>query len=334
MAEEENTTDGGGTQLLRYKKRYQVLASSSMREFAIKMCENNPDRMNFHEIKWNRFPDGTDHIEIEAYSPKNHIRGEHVLFCASFDNNAVTLSQLYVLIVLCESFVESLTILLPFFPTATMERVVKEGVVATANALSKLLANLPNPGRPIRMIVYDLHTLQNQFYLGNHCCADLRSAVPSLYDQVLHRDDTDINAIAFPDDGAQKRFGSLFEDYPMIVCGKVRDGVNRKVTIKEGSPKDLNVLIVDDLIQTGGTLYECGKVLKQFGAKSVYAFATHGVFPNESWRRFLPDGDRNVFDKVFITNTIPGVSDDIIANNSPTFQVIDLEKQVVQDLYN
>jgi len=321
--------------LARENVKYQVLASASMKNFAEKMCSHNPERLTYHDIEWRRFPDGTDDIKIGAFSPKNYIRGEHVLFCASFDNNAVTLSQLYVLVVLCESFPESITILLPFFPTATMERVTHEGTVATANCLSKLLANLPSCGKPIRLIVYDLHTLHNRFYLGRNCLADLRSAVPSLYTQVLNDSEIPIDTIAFPDDGAQKRFGFLFENYHHIVCGKVRlDNNTRKVTIKDGSPKDKHILIVDDLIQSGGTLYECGKIMREAGAKNVYAYATHGVFPNQSWKRFLADGDRNVFDRVFITNTIPETSGTIQTSADSVFQIIDIEKQVVQDLFN
>ena len=99
---------------------------------------------------------------------------------ASFHNNDVALAQFYALVALLESFIESMTIVLPFYPTGTMERVVKEGVVATAATLARLFSHLPSCGRPSRLIIYDLHTLQNRFYLSNHCCPDLRSCIPSL----------------------------------------------------------------------------------------------------------------------------------------------------------
>ena len=53
----------------------------------------------------------------------NRIAGEHVLLLASFHNNDVTFSQFQVMVVLLQSFIESLTIVLPFYPTGTMERV-------------------------------------------------------------------------------------------------------------------------------------------------------------------------------------------------------------------
>jgi hypothetical protein len=55
-----------------------------------------------------------------------------VLFLASFHNNDVTLSQFQVMICLLQSFIESLTVVLPFSPVGTMERVIREGQVATA----------------------------------------------------------------------------------------------------------------------------------------------------------------------------------------------------------
>ncbi len=77
--------------------------------------------------------------------------------------------------------------------------------------------------------------------------------------------------MCFPDAGAAKRFGNLFNDrgFEIIICGKVRDGLKRKIYIQEGQPEDKNILIVDDLVQTGGTLYECGVVLKSVGALSI-----------------------------------------------------------------
>ncbi len=67
-------------------------------------------------------------------------------------------------------------------------------------------------------------------------------------------------AIAFPDEGAHKRFHGMFQEFPQITCIKVRNGDQRLVTIKEGEPKDYHVVIIDDLVQTGGTLKNCGRV--------------------------------------------------------------------------
>jgi hypothetical protein len=113
--------------------------------------------------------------------------------------------------------------------------------------------------------------------------ARLESTIPLLRQELqlsAERGEPSINAIAFPDDGAAKRFRDLFDGYDVrarpcaarrwsrltplpwqiIICGKVRDGENRIVTIQDGDADGKHVLIVDDLVQTGGTLFEAGKV--------------------------------------------------------------------------
>ena len=58
-----------------------------------------------------------------------------------------------------------------FVGNSTMERVVREGTVATAATYAHMFSSLPSCGRPTRLMVYDLHTLQNRFYLVRSACA-------------------------------------------------------------------------------------------------------------------------------------------------------------------
>nr|KJB78016.1 hypothetical protein B456_012G172800 [Gossypium raimondii] len=74
-----------------------------------------------------------------------------------------------------------------------------------------------------------------------------------------------------------------------IVCNKVRIGDQRIVRIKEGDATGRHVVIVDDLVQSGGTLIECQKVLAANGATKISAYVTHGTFPKSSWQRFEHD---------------------------------------------
>jgi phosphoribosylpyrophosphate synthetase len=135
-----------------------------------------------------------------------------------------------------------------------------------------------------------------------------------------------INCVAFPDEGACKRFSHIFveafPDWPIVICGKVRDGEKRIVTIQDGDPKDLHVIIVDDLVQTGGTLIECAGALKRAGAASVSAYVTHAVFP-KGWKKFSrnEDGQDSPFDTFFVTNSNPSVTDNLPKEND-VFQVL------------
>jgi len=316
----------------RVSVRYQIVASEACEPMARRMAEKYPDRFIFHPTTWAKFPDGTDNIEIGGFAnPRNVISGEKVLFLGSFHSNDTTLSQFQVMICLLQSFIESLTVVLPFSPVGTMERVTREGQVATAATYAHMFSSLPNCGRPTRLMVYDLHTLQNRFYLHGNSVASLHTAIPLLKEKI---EETGINCVAFPDDGAAKRFSAMFQDMDLeiIVCGKTRgEGDSRTVTIQDGNADGKQIVIVDDLVQTGGTLYETGKVLKDAGASSVNAFVTHGVFPNESWKRFNKGGDRACFDKFWVTNSIPTVTDNLPESDG-IFEVLDLLELIINDL--
>ncbi len=137
----DNESDSDIAQRIMYNQlarkresvRYQIVAAQSCEPLAQRMAEKYPDRFTFHPTKWEKFPDGTDNIELGGFSnPRNVISGEKVLFLASFHSNDTTLSQFSVMITLLQSFIDSLTVVLAFSPVGTMERVTKEGQVATA----------------------------------------------------------------------------------------------------------------------------------------------------------------------------------------------------------
>ncbi|CAM9850376.1 unnamed protein product [Ascophyllum nodosum] len=313
----------------RSQHRYQIVAAEAMEGIARRLEEVHPERFRFHKTSWGKFPDGTDNIEIGGFTPHNVVSGEHVLFLASFHNNDVTLSQFQVMICLLQYFVESLTVVLPYYPTGTMERVIKEGQVATANTYAQMFSNLPSCGKPTRLLVYDLHTLQNRFYLHGNAIASLQTSIPILIDELKR---SNVDCIAFPDDGAAKRFAHMFNglDYHIVICGKVRENEIRRISIQDGDPTGKNIIIVDDLVQTGGTLYECGLALKAAGACAVSCFVAHGVFPKESWKRFLRGGDRAVFDKFMVTNSIPTTTDRLPRDD--VYVVLDLVDRIKDDL--
>ena len=157
-----------------------------------------------------------------------------------------------------------------------------------------------------------------RFYLHGNTIASLQTTVPCLL-PYLEREG--VNAVAFPDDGAAKRFKHMFDAdrYAIIVCGKVRDGDKRVVTVQDGDATGRRVIVIDDLVQTGGTLYECGAKLLELGAASVSAFVAHGVFPRDAWRRFARGGDRDVFSKFYVTNSIPTTTDRCVSAASCFF---------------
>ena len=89
------------------------------------------------------------------------IRNQHVAFLASFHSPAVIFEQLSVIMQLPRMFVASFTLVLPFFPTGTAERVEDEGEVPTAVTLARILSCLPlSRGGPTSLVIFDIHALQ------------------------------------------------------------------------------------------------------------------------------------------------------------------------------
>ena len=132
--------------------------------------------------------------------------------------------------------------------------------------------------------------MQERFYFGDAVLPCFESGIPLLLKRLKELPDADNVVVAYPDEGAWKRFHFQLGTYPEVVCTKVRDGEKRIVRLKEGECDGKHVVIVDDLVQSGGTLLECHKVLASHGAIAVSAYVTHGVFPNSSYAKFLSDG--------------------------------------------
>lgn len=315
-------------------KKYIVLAAPCWHQFALNLEVSSPKRFKYYPSKWEKFPDSQmDNIEIGGFTPENRIMNSHVLFLASFHNNDAMLSQFQVLVVLCESFIKSLTVFLPFYPVGTMERVLREGQVATASTYARMISSLPGVGRPSRIMIYDVHTLQNRFYFHGHAIASLHSAIPLLKDHLKLSDPETLKklAIAFPDEGAAKRFGNMFPGADIIVCAKVRIGKERRVHIQDGDPAGKDVLIVDDLVRSGGTLVKCGQALKAGGAKAVFAYCSHCGGTSDHIRNFMKDGKYgNAFEKLYITNSVPSVFEGLDLGDK--VEVIDLMPQLLKDL--
>ncbi|KVH97419.1 Phosphoribosyltransferase domain-containing protein [Cynara cardunculus var. scolymus] len=280
------------------KKQVLLFYCVEAEELARKIYAQS-DLIQLQSINWRSFDDGFPNLFINN---AQEIRGQHVAFLASFSSPAVIFEQLSVIFALPRLFVASFTLVLPFFPTGSFERMEEEGDVATAFTMARILSNIPvSRGGPTSLVIYDIHALQV--------------------------------VIAFPDDGAWKRFHKQLDHFPTVVCAKVREGDKRIVRLKEGDCAGHHVVIVDDLVQSGGTLIECQKVLAAHGATKVSAYVTHAVFPKKSWGRFLhTDGENSNkgFAHFWITDSCPITVKDI-ANRAP-FEVLSLAGSIADAL--
>jgi ribose-phosphate pyrophosphokinase len=315
---------------LKNSRKICLFYCAEMKALAERIAAES-DAIELRSITWRTFEDGFPNLFI---SNAHGIRGQNVAFLASFSSPGVIFEQLSVIYALPKLFVSSFTLILPFFPTGTSERMEEEGDIATAFTLARILSNIPiSSGGPTSLVIYDIHALQERFYFGDNVLPCFESGIPLLKSRLQQLPDSDNISIAFPDDGAWKRFHKQLQHFPMVVCNKVREGDQRIVRLKEGDPKGRHVVIVDDLVQSGGTLIECQKVLAKHGAAKVSAYVTHGIFPKRSFERFEhdkgghPESGLTYF---WITDSCPTTVKEV--KNKAPFEVLSLSSSIAATL--
>ncbi|KAF8043458.1 hypothetical protein BT93_A1711 [Corymbia citriodora subsp. variegata] len=312
------------------KKQVLLFHCVESEELARKVADHSDGLIHLQSIKWRSFDDGFPNLFINN---AQDIRGQHVAFLASFSSPAVIFEQLSVIYALPRLFVASFTLVLAYFPTGSFERMEEEGDVATAFTMARILSNIPiSRGGPTSLVIYDIHALQERFYFGDHVLPLFETGIPLLKRRLCELPESEKIVVAFPDDGAWKRFHKLLDNFPAVVCTKVREGDKRIVRLKEGNPSGCHVVIVDDLVQSGGTLIECQKVLAANGAAKVSAYVTHAVFPKRSWERFTFNGEGSDkgFTYFWITDSCPHTVK-AIGNQAP-FEVLSLAGSIADAL--
>lgn len=186
---------------------------------------------------------------------------------------------------------------IPYYGYARQDRKTKAREPITA----KLVANLLTEAGTDRVISMDLHAGQIQGYFD--IPVDHLSGIPILAEYFKDMIDED-TVVVSPDIGGVVRarnFASIL-DLPIAIIEKRRPKANvSEVMNVIGDIKDKNVILVDDIVDTAGTITKAAEVLKNIGAKHVYACATHAVLSGPAIERI----DNSVIEKFVVTDTIP-----------------------------
>lgn len=195
---------------------------------------------------------------------------------------------------------KELTILVPYLPQATCERVDQEGTLATAQTrLHSLCAAMPAACK-VRIEIVDIHQTGTRFYTG-----DKVQYVPwsVMHNLVIYKD----AVIAFPDDGACKRFRHQFPGHTLLIFSKKRgEGGKRVIELNErvgpNESRD-HVVIVDDLVRTGGTTMNTARILKDvLGYEQVTAAFVHADFDPGTTATFVRCP---YIDRIVTTDSVP-----------------------------
>lgn len=259
------------------------------------LVARNPEALCKGRVDFQKFWDGTPNLHL--HDVKEGIEHQDVTYIGDFSRVEEFFEQYAVIRSIVDYYADKIRVIIPYFPVGTMERISKKWEVATARYFADLLSHIP-PGRSGKpsLHTFDIHALVERFLFDPfRVNVELHTAL-SLLELDPHV------VIAFPDDGASKRFGESFPEHKeRIICIKVRGrGDRRMITVKEWDPRGKDIIIIDDLIQTGSTIREAAELFRSLWARSVLAFAPHWVFPHDSHIELAKH-----LDELIVTDSIP-----------------------------
>jgi ribose-phosphate pyrophosphokinase len=244
---------------------------------------------------YKRFADGEIYVQIQE-----SIRGCDVYLiqptCHPVNDN---LMELFIMIDACRrASARQITAVIPYYGYARADRKTAGRESITA----KLVANQITTAGADRVLAMDLHSAQIQGYFD--IPVDHIYGSPVIIDYLLQKQLPDVVVVS-PDVGGVARaraFAKKLNDAPLAIIDKRRQAHNvAEVMNVIGDVAGKTAIIVDDMIDTGGTISEGAKILRQQGARAVYACAIHAVFSPPAIER-LSSG---VFEEVIVTNTLP-----------------------------
>ena len=245
------------------------------------------------EMVMTKFSDGEFAVSYEQ-----SIRGRDVFLVQSTFPPSDNLMELLLMIDAAKrASAKTINAVIPYFGWARQDRKDKPRVSLGA----KLVADLLMSAGIDRVITMDLHADQIQGFFNVPVDHLYASGVIIPYLQSLKLDNL---VIASPDMGGSKR-ANTYAKYlgcPLVLCNKTRARANVVASMQIiGDVKDKNVIIVDDMVDTAGTITKAADIMKEAGAKSVRACASHCVMSGPASQRVMD----SALEEIVFTNSIP-----------------------------
>lgn len=272
----------------------KIFSGRANLELSKKICQSLSTELS--PVLTETFPDTETYVQIQ-----DHIRGDDVFIiqptCRPTNDN---LMELLIMIDAAKrASAARVTAVLPFYGYARQDRKDKPGVPIT----SKLIANLLVAAKVDRILTVDLHAQQIPGFFDIPC--DHLYASPVIYDYLKTKKDIADNLTVFsPDVGGLKRaqtFAKLFE-CPLGFIAKRRVSAEHvEASNLVGDVEGKDILIVDDMTETAGTLTAAAQLLRERNPRSVRAAVSHAVLTDSAYDR-LSSG---LLDELIVTDTTP-----------------------------
>ncbi|WP_276922751.1 ribose-phosphate diphosphokinase [Ferroplasma acidiphilum] len=217
-----------------------------------------------------RFPDNEMYLKII-----DDVKGEDVLLVGNTRGDQDIIEYLLLLDAIKEEEPKSITAVVPFFGYARQHMRYNNGEPVSSKVFTQAINQYAD-----RIITVELHDEQTLNY-SKVPFTDIKIINP-IYKYFM---DKNIDFVISPDDGGYERvklMGSKLGIPAYYIDKKRIDSTTVKMTLPEEDYKDKNILILDDIISTGGTIIKASRMLKDKGVRNIYACAIHGVFANNS----------------------------------------------------
>ena len=273
------------------KNSFLVFSGTNTRYLAEKICASLNCQLG--NLIITKFSDGEFAVSYEE-----SIRGRDVFLVQSTFPNSDNLMELLLMIDAAKrASARHINAVIPYFGWARQDRKDKPRVSIGA----KLVADLLSCAGVDRVITMDLHADQIQGFFDVPVDHLYASGVILPYLQSLKLKDM---VIASPDVGGSKRANS-YANYlgcPLVLCNKTRARANVVESMQIiGDVKDKNVIIVDDMVDTAGTITKAANIMKEAGAASVRACASHCVMSGPASDRV----QQSELEEIVFTDSIP-----------------------------
>lgn len=270
---------------------YLVFSGTATRYLAEKICASLNCPLG--NLVITRFADGEFTVSYEE-----SIRGKDIFLVQSTFPNSDNLMELLLMIDAAKrASARSINAVIPYFGWARQDRKDKPRVAIGA----KLVADMLSVAGIDRLITMDLHADQEQGFFDVPVDHLYASSVMLPYLESLKLDNM---VIAAPDMGASKRANTYakFFNCPLVLCNKTRPRPNEVGSLVIiGDVKDANVVIIDDMVDTAGTITKAADVMMENGAKSVRAIASHCVMSGPASERV----EKSSLTEIVFTDSIP-----------------------------
>lgn len=270
---------------------FMVFSGTKSRYLTEKICQSLGCQMG--NIQVTHFSDGEFVVSYEET-----IRGRDVFLVQSTFPNSDNLMELLLMIDAAKrASARNIIAVIPYFGWARQDRKDKPRVSIAA----KLVANLLSVAGISRLITMDLHADQEQGFFDVPVDHLYASSIFLPYIKSLQLPDL---CIATPDVGGSKRANTYakYLDCPLVLCNKTRAKANEVASMQIiGDVKGKNVVIVDDMVDTAGSITKAAQIMKQEGALSVRAIATHCIMSGPATGRIHD----SVLEEMVFTDSIP-----------------------------